>query len=87
MNLKLPKGVYVCGMKLDLTQDEDCCGRSNEEAQDMEVEFHDGGGGFYFTIKTDRWAIDEDTMVLWKTLYGICEELDNKSIFSDTKEN
>ena len=40
-------------------QDEDCCGRANETCQDIELSTHDGGGGSYIVIKTERWAVDD----------------------------
>lgn len=41
-------------------QNVDCCesGIYNE----LTVEILDGGGGNYLVIKTDRWAIDADTI-------------------------
>lgn len=37
------------------SQDGDTC---SAEVQDIEIEQVDGGGGPYWVIKTDRWAID-----------------------------
>ena len=41
------------------SQEEDCCGRVNETGQDIEISTHDGGGGLYLVIKTERWAVDD----------------------------
>lgn len=38
------------------TQDADCCDGSN--LQILDVSQHDGGGGPFFALKTDRWAFD-----------------------------
>ena len=43
-----------------LEQPEDCCGRTGNTHQFLEIETADGGGGPYLVIKTERWAIDED---------------------------
>lgn len=42
--------------KLTYTQEGDCCGGG--DLQFLEVETHDGGGGHFITITTERWAID-----------------------------
>ena len=48
----------VARVSAELVQEEDCCGYGNELAQTLSIESHDGGGGWYWTIKTDRWAFD-----------------------------
>lgn len=48
----------IVSQQVVLEQEEDCCGRENEEYQYMTLETHDGGGGAYVVMKTDRWAID-----------------------------
>lgn len=41
------------------SQEDDCCHLSDFGRQDIEISTHDGGGGgIYYTIKTDRWAFD-----------------------------
>ncbi len=77
MNLKLPKGIHLNDLKMTLAQEEDSCGRIGIEDQILEVEFQDGGGGFYYILKTDRWAVDADDLSLFKTLGEMCESLDN----------
>lgn len=44
--------------QLTYTQDNDCCDEGTM-GQVIEIESHDGGGGKYFTIKTDRWSFDD----------------------------
>ena len=83
MKLKLPKGIHLNDLKMTLTQDEDSCGRTGIEDQVLEVEFQDAGGGFYYVLKTDRWAIDQDDLSLFKALGEMCEELDKVSIFKE----
>jgi len=43
--------------QLTYTQDNDCCD-DGTVGQFIEIESHDGGGGKYFTIKTERWAFE-----------------------------
>lgn len=39
------------------SQEKDCC---DDRAFDQEIEIqsHDGGGGKFFALKTDRWAFE-----------------------------
>lgn len=39
------------------TQEKDCCD-SGAFDQEIKIQSHDGGGGKFFTIKTDRWAFE-----------------------------
>lgn len=39
------------------TQEQDCCDDGAFDQQ-IEIQSHDGGGGKFFTIKTDRWAFE-----------------------------
>lgn len=43
-------------VKMTFSQDADCC---SSETQFIEIQTEDGGGGFYFVIKTERWAFDD----------------------------
>lgn len=54
------KYANLAGIKLSLTQEEDCCGRVNESEQYLTIETADGGGGAYLVLTTDRLAIDSD---------------------------
>ena len=83
MNLKLPKGINIGSLNMSLSQEEDSCGRTEESYQELEVEFSDAGGGFYYILKTDRWAIDRDEHSLFKCLDNICKDLDKNSIFKE----
>ena len=86
--MNLPKGIHLNDMKITLAQDEDSCGRTGIEDQVLEVEFQDAGGGFYYVLKTDRWAVDQDDLSLFKVLGEMCVELDKSSIFKEEeKEN
>lgn len=52
------------------TQDVDCCatGICNE----LVIETHDGGGGWYLTLHTERWALNEtDLEALMETLKAL----------------
>lgn len=40
------------------SQEDDCCHSSVLERQEIELSTHDGGGGTYYVIKTDRWAFN-----------------------------
>lgn len=54
------KYANLASLKLTLTQDEDCCGRSEIDTQSIEIETMDGGGGAYLVISTERWALDDE---------------------------
>ncbi|TDI79814.1 MAG: hypothetical protein E2O79_09945 [Caldithrix sp.] len=49
----------VVERKYTVEQKEDCCGRAGHDDQYLIIETHDGGGGEYFVIETERWAIDD----------------------------
>ncbi|MDE2467336.1 MAG: hypothetical protein KGL35_00950 [Bradyrhizobium sp.] len=38
------------------SQEADCC--DSGPGQELEIQIHDGGGGKFFRIKTNGWAID-----------------------------
>ena len=40
------------------SQEDDACLSTISGYQEIEISTHDGGGGIYYTIKTDRWAFD-----------------------------
>lgn len=46
----------IVGATFVVTQEADCC---DDMPQQMAIEIADGGGGPYFVLKTDRWAIDD----------------------------
>lgn len=54
------KYAKLASLKMTLTQDEDCCGRTDEDTQSLEIETLDGGGGPYIVIATTRWSIDPE---------------------------
>ena len=43
-------------IKAIYTQEGDSCGGDN--LQEIEISTQDAGGGIYYTIKTERWAIE-----------------------------
>lgn len=85
MKLNLPKEITINDLKMNLSQPEDNCGRPEFDTQDLEVDFQDGGGGFYYVLKTDRWAIDTGDRKLFDCLDEICEEMDKHSFGSRLK--
>jgi hypothetical protein len=56
------------GVTLTFTQDTDCCDMTGNGCQTLRVTTEDGGGGSYFVLETERWAIDppEDLLDLLK---------------------
>ena len=67
----------VESMKIEYSQDADSC-QSNDGAQLLEIETADSGGGVYYIIKTERWAID-DTKDLIKILKDFQKRLKTKN--------
>lgn len=50
----------IVELKVTYDQEADCCdGTSQLDTQYLEIELHDGGGGEFWTLKTERWAIDD----------------------------
>lgn len=43
---------------LTFSQDSDSC-EAFDPGQSLEVSIDDAGGGHFFVIKTDRWAVDD----------------------------
>ena len=42
------KGIKIEVLKKTISQEEDCCGRTNEEYQYLDLETYDGGGGVLY---------------------------------------
>jgi hypothetical protein len=66
--------------KFVFQQDNDCCDDGKHDydtgCQYLTVETHDGGGGVYLTIKTERWALDlEDLETLVERLTQIVKQV------------
>lgn len=78
MNIKLPKDIQIQDLELTLIQDEDNCGRTDFDFQELKVKFPDGGGGHYYVLQTDRWAMDQEDHALFECLDNICTELDKE---------
>tara|TARA_Y100000310_G_C20597004_1_gene771032 strand:+ start:712 stop:1029 length:318 start_codon:yes stop_codon:yes gene_type:complete len=51
--------VTLSEVKMIFSQEEDTAGRANELGQDLIIKMIDSGGGHYFVIETERWAIDK----------------------------
>ena len=69
----LPEGITVSELRILLSQDEDCCGRTEESGQDIEIEIMDGGGGPYIVFTTTRWAVASADELDW--LAGLAKEM------------
>lgn len=52
------KGPALVDGQLTYSQDNDCCD-DGTFGQVLEITSHDGGGGKYFAIKTERWSFDD----------------------------
>ena len=52
---KKPELVYV---EHQYTQEEDSNGRTGVNIQEITIKAEDAGGGFYFVIETERWAVE-----------------------------
>lgn len=48
----------LVGVTETYTQEMDCCGLG--DINELIVETMDGGGGWFLTLKTERWALDVD---------------------------
>ena len=55
MSEKKPELVYV---EHQYTQEEDSNGRTGMNIQEITIKAEDAGGGFYFVIETERWAVE-----------------------------
>ena len=44
---------YAC----TISQEGDCCG--GDSRQFLEIRTEDGGGGMYWVLSTERWAVDD----------------------------
>jgi hypothetical protein len=55
------KYANLAGIKITVSQPEDCCGSPDADEQYLAIETADGGGGKYIVIQTDRWALDSDS--------------------------
>jgi hypothetical protein len=48
----------LTSLTAEYAQEQDCCGSPEYPEQNLRVEVHDGGGGYYLVISTERWAVD-----------------------------
>lgn len=49
-------------VRLTFHEEADCCAPSGVSDNEMTIETMDGGGGAYVVIKTERWALDLDSL-------------------------
>ena len=71
--MKLPDGVYVNKVTIEMFQDDDCVVAS-EEGQTLVIELVDGGGGLFPVIKTDRWSVNPiEVSMLSEMILEVCE--------------
>lgn len=61
---KFMENISVAQVKIVYSQAKDCCDGDTLFNQLLEVESHDGGGGHFFTVKTDRWAFGHPDQLL-----------------------
>lgn len=61
------------------TQDGDCC--EGDNIQILDVSQHDGGGGPFFVINTNRWAFDSiDELVKVLRDAGVPEQAEPEKV-------
>lgn len=48
--------IKIEDMSISYSQEGDSCGE--DSIQDLEIKTQDAGGGVYYVIKTERWAIE-----------------------------
>lgn len=53
-------GLY--SMKVEYTQDADSCNPTKEDIHTLTVWTENSGAGSYIVFKTDRWAVDMDSI-------------------------
>jgi hypothetical protein len=58
-------------------QEGDCCGGA--DSQFLRIFTHDGGGGQYYSIKTERWVFDnlEELKKVFENFFEKCRDLEN----------
>jgi hypothetical protein len=55
----MPKGITIENVSFTLSQNSDCC-ELGDNGQMLNVELHDGGAGFYYTINSKRPDTNSD---------------------------
>lgn len=79
------EGVTGCelnGVPVNWTyiQPEDCCGRTRESEQSINIKIEDGGAGSYVVFETDRFAFDFDELIkLAKNLKKLGKAYDKRN--------
>ena len=75
--MNLPKGISVSSITFQ--QEADSCDEPYN-VQYLDVTVEDAGGGQYYVIKTERWAVDDpkDLLVLLETLPKFKEDVVNE---------
>lgn len=69
--------ITVARAEVTLTQDGDCC--EGDDVQVLRIGADDGGGGWFWTIKTERWAFDS-VEELTHQLKQVISRLENMKI-------
>ena len=67
---------------ITFSQDGNCC-TGTDEREKLLVEFHDGGGGYFYVIKTDMFAFDHDSEEYKKLIEKIQEICESNNIHSE----
>ena len=68
--------IKIGSVTIQIYDEVDCCGPIGESVNEMTIEFHDGGGGFYPVISTNRWALDDPESELPKLMHRIIKLLE-----------
>lgn len=67
--------LYVEG-HLEFSQERDSCDPGkDEDLQSLRATIENGGGGYYWVLKTDRWAVDKDDKRVEKCLSRVLKSL------------
>lgn len=75
---KNEQNIELASASATLTQDADCCDGSI--VQTLNLSSEDGGGGWFWVIKTERWAFDspEELSKQLKKIISKLEEMKEK---------
>ena len=71
----------LVAMESTYRQDPDSNAPNDSLGQYITIKAEDSGGGFYFVITTERWAMDEP-----KELFDLLEEFKRKMLPTNTTE-
>lgn len=71
----------LVAMESTYQQDVDASAPNDTLGQYITIKAEDAGGGFYYVISTERWAIDDP-----KELFDLLEEFKKKLVPTNTTE-